>query len=102
MDPLDTLEAVEAGGGEDEGVALAGGEFLEAGVDVAPYFDELDVGAEREKLGPAAGAGGADGSAHGQGVERPVGLADPDVAGVGTLGDGSDGELGGELCGEIF
>ncbi len=61
VDPLGALEAVEARGGEDEGVALAGGEFLEAGVDVASDFDESHVGAEGEELGSAAGAGGADG-----------------------------------------
>ncbi len=39
---------------------------------------------------------------NGKCVEGPVGLADPDVAGVGALGDGGDGELRGEFCGEIF
>ncbi len=102
VDGLGALEAVEAGGGEDEGVALALLEFAEAGVDVAADFDEGDVGAEGEDLGAAAGAGGADAAAGGEGVERPVGLADPDVAGVGAFGDGGEGELRGELGGEIF
>ena len=32
-------------------------------------------------------------------MERPVGLADPDVAGVGAFGDGSEGELGASFVG---
>ena len=95
MDGFGALEAVEAGGGEDEGVAFSVGEFLEAGVDVASYFDEVNVGAEGEDLRAAARAGGADAAAGGEGVERPVGLADPDVAGVGAFGDGGEGELRG-------
>ena len=95
MDRLGALEAVEAGGGEDEGVTLALLEFAEAGVDVAADFDEGDVGAEGEDLGAAARAGGADAASGGQGVERPVLLADPDVAGVGALGDGGESELRG-------
>ena len=35
-------------------------------------------------------------------MERPVGFADPDVAGVGALGNGGEGELRGELCREVF
>ena len=70
-------------------------EFAEAGVDVAADFDEGDVGAEGEDLGAAARAGGADAASGGEGVESPVVLADPDVAGVGAFGDGGEGELGG-------
>jgi hypothetical protein len=102
MDPLGALEAVEASGGEDESIALSGGEFLEARVDVASNFDELDVRTEGKELGAAAGAGGADGSTEGQGVEGPVRLADPDVTGVGAFGDGGEGELRGQLGREIF
>ncbi len=102
MDPLGALEAVEAGGGEDEGVALALFEFAQAGVDVAADFDEGDIGTECEDLGAATGAGGADTTSGGQGMERPVGVADPDVAGVGAFGDGGERELGGELRGEVF
>jgi hypothetical protein len=35
-------------------------------------------------------------------VERPVWLADPDIAWVGSLRDGSESELRGKLGGEIF
>jgi hypothetical protein len=102
MNPLGSLETVEAGGGEDEGVALALFELAQTGVDVAADFDEGDVGAEGEELGAAAGAGSADAASGGEGVERPVWLADPDVAGVGAFGDRGEGELGGELGGEVF
>ncbi len=102
MDRFGALEAVEAGGSEDEGVTLALLEFAETGVDVAADFDEGDVGAEGEDLGAAAWAGGADAASGGEGVERPVLLADPDVAGVGALGDGGESELRGEFCWEVF
>ena len=102
MDPLGSLESIEAGGGEDEGVALTLFELFEASVYVAADFDEGDVWTEGEDLGSAAGAGGADSASGGEGVERPVGVADPDVAGVGAFGDSGEGELRGYFCGEIF
>jgi hypothetical protein len=95
MDGFGALEAVEAGGREDEGIALALLELAETGVDVAADFDEGDVRAQREDLSAAAWACGADAAAGGEGVEGPVGFADPDVAGVGTFGDSSEGELRG-------
>ena len=102
MDGLGAVETIEAGGGENQGVAIALIEFAETGVDVAADFDEGDVGTKREDLSAAAGAGGADASSGGEGVKCPVGLADPDVAGVGAFGDGSEGELGGEFGGKVF
>lgn len=102
VDGFGALETVEAGGGEDEGVTLALFEFAEAGVDVAADFDEGDVGAEGEDLGATAGAGGADAAPGGKGVEGPVRLADPDVAGVGAFGNGGEGELRGYFGGEVF
>ena len=95
MDGFGALEAVEAGGGEDESVALALLEFAEAGVDVAADIDEGDVGAECEDLSAATRACGADAATGGEGVERPVWFADPDVTGVGAFGDGGEGELRG-------
>ncbi len=92
VDVLGAAEAVEAGGGEDEGVALPFFELAQAGVDVAADFDELDVGTKGEELGLAAGAGGADASVEGERVEAPEGVADPDVARVGAIGDGGEGE----------
>ena len=63
---------------------------------------EGDVGAKSKDLRAAARAGGADAAAGGKGVERPVGFADPDVAGVGALRDCGEGELRGELGWKIF
>ena len=102
MDPLGAFESVEAGSGEDEGVALSVGELLEACVYVSPDLYEGDVGAKGEDLGSAARAGGAYAAAFGEGVKGPVWLAYPDVAGVGALGDGSEGELRGYFGGEVF
>ncbi len=102
MDGLGAVETVEAGGGEDESVAGAFGEFAEAGVDVAAELDEFEVGAQGEELGPAARAGGADAASHGKRVERPVWLADPGVACVGAGWDGGQDEARVEFRGEIF
>lgn len=93
MDGFGALETIEAGGGEDEGVALAVLEFAQAGIDVASYFYKQHVGAEGEDLRAAAWAGGADAASGGKSVERPVLFADPDVAGVGSFGYGGKGEL---------
>lgn len=68
VDPFGAVEAVEAGRGENEGVALAFGELAQAGVDVAAEFDELKVRTQGEELGAAAGAGGADAAVHREGV----------------------------------
>ncbi|MCU1252318.1 MAG: hypothetical protein JWQ49_5347 [Edaphobacter sp.] len=70
-------------------------ELAQAGVDVASDFDEGDVGAEGEDLRAAAWAGGTDTASGGEGVEGPVLLADPDVAGVDAFGDGGESELRG-------
>lgn len=102
VDPLSALETVETGRSEDESVALSGGEFFEAGVDVAADIDKLNIGTQREELGSSAGAGSAYGSAEGQGVEGPIGLADPNIAGVGALGDGGEGELRGQFGWKVF
>ena len=102
VDPLGTLEAVEASRGEHESIALSGGEFFETSVDVASDFYEGNVRTKSENLRAAARAGGADATAGGKGVERPVGLADPDVAGVGALRDSGEGKLRGKLGWKVF
>ncbi len=48
VDGLRALEAIETSGGEDECVAFAVCKLLEAGVDVAADFDEVDIGPEGE------------------------------------------------------
>ena len=99
VDPFGALEAIEPGGGEDEGVSVSALKFLEAGVDVPSDLYEVQVRAQGQKLGPAARAGGADAASFGEGVERPVGLTHPDVAGVGALGNGGQGKLRGQRGG---
>ena len=44
-EPLGAVEAVEAGGGQHQRVALAVGQLAQAGVDVAAHLDEAEVGA---------------------------------------------------------
>jgi hypothetical protein len=102
VDRLGAVETIEAGGGEDKGVALAGGEFLESGVDVAADFDEGDIRAKGEDLGTTTWAGGTDAASGGKGVEGPVGIADPNVAGVGTFGNCGESELGGKFGVEVL
>ena len=50
VDPLGAAEAIEAGGSEDESVALTSGELAQTGVDVAANFDEGDVRTEGEQF----------------------------------------------------
>ena len=95
VDRLGALEAVEAGGGEDQCIALSVRQFIEASINVAPYFDEGDIGAEGENLRATARARGANAPSSGESVECPVLLADPDVASVGTFGDSGENELRG-------
>ena len=58
-------DAVEAGGGEDEGVGLAFGPLAETRVDVAAHVDKLDIGAQGEDHRFAAWRRCADMRAHG-------------------------------------
>ncbi len=102
VDRLGAAEAVQAGGGEDEGVGLAFGPLAEAGVDVAAHLDEADVGAESKDHGLAARRSGRDAGAGGEHVEAPVVFADEGVASVGAWGDGGEGEAGGDLRGQVF
>jgi hypothetical protein len=102
VDPFGAVEAVEAGGGKDEGVACAFGQLAQASVYVAADFYELEVGAEGQELGLAAGAGGAYAASQGQGVEGPVFLADPGVAGIDSGRDGGEGEARVEFGGEVL
>jgi hypothetical protein len=84
VDVFGAAEAVEAGGGEDECVGLTFTPFAQAGVDVTAHLDELEIRAEGEQHGLAAGAGGGDGGAHGKHVQAPVVFADEGVACVGA------------------
>jgi protein SCO1/2 len=102
VDAFGAAEAIEAGGGEDEGVALAFAPLAEAGVDVAAHGDELEIRTKGEEHGPAAGAGGGDAAAEGEHVEAPELFADEGVAGVGAGWDGGEGEAGVELGGQVF
>ena len=45
-DPVGFLETIEAGGGEEDGIDLAFGEFAQASIDVAAKFNRINVGAK--------------------------------------------------------
>ena len=61
VDGFGAADAVEAGAGEDQRVGLALVELAQAGVYISAEFYELQVGAQVEELGAAAGGVGADG-----------------------------------------
>ncbi len=44
--PLGLFKAVEAGGGEKDGIDLAFSQLAQAGIDIAAKFDGFDIGAE--------------------------------------------------------
>jgi len=102
MYPFRPLEAIEAGGSKNESVALSTGEFLEASVDVSPEIDKGHIGAQRKELGLAARAAGSDASVFRKRIERPVRLANPNVAGIGAFGNCGEDELWGESRGKVF
>ena len=102
MEPLGAAEAVEAGGGQHQRVALAFAQLAQAGVDVAAQLDEAEVGAQGEELGAAARAGGADEGAGGQGVQRLLARTDVGVAGVGARRDGGESEARIERGGQVL
>ena len=79
---VEEVGALDAGGGEDDGIILAFGEFAEAGVDVAADGEDLEVGAESEELGLAAEGAGADFGVFGE-IEDVFGfVGSEEVAGV--------------------
>jgi hypothetical protein len=106
--------ALEAGHGEDDGSVLAGGDFAEAGVDIAADALDAQVRAEGQKLGTAAEGAGAHESVCRQEIEGMrewgsggvEGGEDQDVAGVFALGGGGDGQVGlidqGHGDGQVF
>ncbi len=102
VDGVGAAESVEAGAGEDQGVAGAFFKFAQAGVDVAAELDELEIGAQGQELGATTRAGGAHAAGVREGVERPVRLADEGVAGVGARRDGGEREAGVELSRQVF
>lgn len=100
--PLSVAEALEAGLGEDGGVEVGlFGDFLEAGGDVAPDVDDVEVGAEAEELEFAADGGGADGRA-GWELGEGGAVGDEDVAGGSAREDGADFKIGFEDGGDVL
>ncbi len=102
MHRLGAVEAVESGRSQHQRVALAFCELSQPRVDISAQLDESDVRPQSEQLSAAARAGRPDGPAHGQRVQRPVLLADPDVAGVGARRDGGQGKARIERGGQVL
>jgi hypothetical protein len=96
------LEAIDSGGGKDESIAFSVGQLLQASVDIAANLDEGDIGSKSKELSAPARAGGTDPAACGKGVERPVRLANPHIAGVGAFGNGGKRELWRQSGRKIF
>ena len=103
MDGLGALEAVETGAGQDQGVALAFFELAQTRVDTLPRSStNCEIGPQREQLGAAARAGGADAAVLRQSVQRPKRLADEGVAGIGARRNSGEGEAGVKLGRQVL
>ena len=96
--PTLEAEAHQAGACQDDGVALAGVDLAQPGVDVAPQRDDLEVGPPGLEGNLAAQAGGTHPRPFRQGVERPVPGGDQDVARVLATGDAGDEQPLGQGC----
>ena len=96
-------QALQARGGQDERLDLAGGELAQPRVDVAAQLADLEVVTDGAHLGGAAQAARAHPAPRGQLGERAH--AADDVAGLGALGDGRQlqalGQLGGDVLGRV-
>ena len=66
------FEAVEAGGGEHDGVVVAFAKSVNAGGHIATQSLDLEVRPKQKELVPAADGGCADGGALSEGKPRPV------------------------------
>ncbi len=100
--PLGLFEAIETGGGEQNGVDLALGEFAQARVDVAAELDGLDVGAEGVQLRAATLAAGADDRALRQRGKAVILHRDEHIARVDARRRGGQRERLGQFGGQIL
>src|SRR5579863_3985358 len=102
FDQFGSTQALQAGGGQDDGVVFALLEFAQAGVDVAAQGMNVEIGADGLELRLAAQAGGADARALGQVFDiREMPRAES-VAGIFSLGDGGNFKSWGKFGGQIF
>ena len=82
------LQPFQAGGGEYDGVVLAGIQLGEAGIDVAAQVADHEIRAGGPQLALAAQAGGADHGPLGQLVDLLETVGDEGIARVFALADG--------------
>ncbi len=101
-DAAGQAQALEAGGGQHDGVVLAFVEFAQAGVEVAAQGLDAQVGAQGAQLGEPAQAGGAHHRALRQGFERVETRADERVTRVLALEHGGQHEAFGQLHGNVL
>lgn len=87
-DTLAVAQAVEARGRQQNGLEIARGQTLQPGVDIAAQQCDAQVGAQRQNLGLAPQAGGADPGPFGQVIQAVEPFADEGVAGIFARGYG--------------
>ncbi|MCY1005502.1 hypothetical protein OV079_07930 [Nannocystis pusilla] len=116
VDPVGEAEADEAGGGQQDGVVVAGVELAQAGGHVAAQRADLQGGVQAQGERAAAQAGGAEGGAGRQGMNGQVtrdmsfgtelgpqrGAEDEGVAGVLPRRGADDGEAGVQMPGQVL
>jgi hypothetical protein len=98
-DALRQAEALEAGGGQDDGRVVAAIELAQAGIEVAAQRLDDQVRVARRDQRLAAQAAGADDGAGRQRVERGVIVGDEGVARVFALQHGGQANPSGNSIG---
>jgi hypothetical protein len=96
-DAFAQAQPLQAGGGQDDGVVIAGIELGQTGIDVAAQVAQLQVGPVRPQQGLAAQRGGADDGAVGQLLEGFVLHGDESIVRRGALQHGRQLEAGLQL-----
>jgi hypothetical protein len=100
--PLGFFEAVEAGGGEKDGVNLAFVELAQAGVYIAAELDGFNVGTESFQLGATALAAGSYDGSLGEFSEAPEFYRHEGISRIDSGRCGSQSEGLGEFGGQVF
>src|SRR5579863_10285647 len=102
FDQFGSTQALQAGGGQDDGVVFALLEFAQAGVDVAAQGMNVEVGADSFELRLTAQAAGADARTLRQFLKTRIVARAEGVARVFPFCDGGDFESGGKFGGQVF
>ena len=97
-------QALQAGGGQHDGIELLAGlaQFGEAGGHVAADGQDLEIGAEGEQLGAATQAARADARGRGQLGEGRAGAADQGIPVIAPPRHGGQGKVRGQVDRQVF